>query len=69
MGMDIIISYNYIGTCGDKSDLQARRDEFGSNTIPPKPSKTLLQLVWEALQETTLIILVIAAVVSLGMYL
>lgn len=35
--------------------------------IPPKPPKTFLQLVWEALQDVTLIILEIAALVSLGL--
>ena len=60
--------FSYLGTRGDTSDLEARRDVFGSNTIPPKPPKTFLQLVWEALQDITLIILEIAAVVSLGMY-
>ena len=65
----ILYFFSYLGTRGDKSDLEARRDVFGSNTIPPKPPKTFLQLVWEALQDITLIILEIAAVVSLGMYL
>lgn len=65
----IYVYFSYLGTRGDKSDLEARRDVFGSNTIPPKPPKTFLQLVWEALQDITLIILEIAAVVSLGMYL
>ena len=64
----IYVYFSYLGTRGDKSDLEARRDVFGSNTIPPKPPKTFLQLVWEALQDITLIILEIAAVVSLGMY-
>lgn len=45
--------------------MEHRRETFGSNTIPPKPPKTFLQLVWEALQDVTLIILEIAAVVSL----
>lgn len=40
---------------------------FGSNLIPPKPPKTFLTLVWEALQDVTLIILEVAAVVSLGL--
>ena len=35
--------------------------------IPPKPPKTFLQLVWEALQDVTLIILIIAAIISLGL--
>lgn len=47
--------------------MQHRRDTFGSNLIPPKPPKTFLQLVWEALQDVTLIILEVAALVSLGL--
>ncbi len=50
-----------------RDDLERRRDVFGSNTIPPKPPKTFLQLVWEALQDVTLIILEIAAVLSLAL--
>ena len=55
------------GLRGDKADLEGRRDVFGSNVIPPKPPKTFLQLVWEALQDITLIILEIAAIVSLAL--
>jgi hypothetical protein len=33
--------------------------------IPPKPPKTFLTLVWEALQDATLIILEVAALISL----
>jgi len=51
----------------DGSDLSRRREVFGSNVIPPKPPKTFLQLVWEALQDITLIILIIAAIISLGL--
>lgn len=47
------------------ADLQNRRETFGSNIIPPKKPKTFLQLVWEALQDATLIILEIAALISL----
>ena len=50
---------------GDKGDLEHRRDVFGSNIIPPRPPKTFLELVWEALQDVTLIILQLAAVISL----
>ncbi len=50
---------------GSRDDLERRRDIFGSNVIPPKPPKTFLQLVWEALQDVTLIILEIAAIISL----
>ncbi|GAB6019398.1 Plasma membrane calcium-transporting ATPase 3, variant 3 [Chamberlinius hualienensis] len=55
------------GLSGSAADLEHRREEFGSNTIPPKPPKTFLQLIWEALQDVTLIILQVAAVVSLGL--
>jgi len=55
------------GLSGEKSDLEHRQDVFGSNTIPPKAPKTFLQLVWEALQDVTLIILQVAAVVSLAL--
>ncbi|XP_029034912.1 plasma membrane calcium-transporting ATPase 2 isoform X6 [Osmia bicornis bicornis] len=55
------------GLSGSAADIQHRRDTFGSNMIPPKPPKTFLQLVWEALQDVTLIILEVAALVSLGL--
>ncbi|XP_074094819.1 plasma membrane calcium-transporting ATPase 3 isoform X3 [Cotesia typhae] len=55
------------GLSGSSADMQHRRDTFGSNSIPPKPPKTFLTLVWEALQDVTLIILEIAALVSLGL--
>jgi magnesium-transporting ATPase (P-type) len=55
------------GLNGSVADIEHRRETFGSNTIPPKPPKTFLQLVWEALQDVTLIILEIAALVSLGL--
>lgn len=55
------------GLSGNLQDLEHRRDTFGSNVIPPKPPKTFLTLVWEALQDVTLIILEVAALVSLGL--
>ncbi|CAH0394305.1 unnamed protein product [Bemisia tabaci] len=53
------------GLSGSAADLKHRTETFGSNTIPPKPPKTFWQLVYEALQDVTLIILEIAAIVSL----
>lgn len=50
-----------------EGDLELRRRVFGGNFIPPKKPKTLLELIWEALQDVTLIILEIAALVSLGL--
>ncbi|XP_029006138.1 plasma membrane calcium-transporting ATPase 1-like isoform X1 [Betta splendens] len=55
------------GLSGNPDDLQKRRTVFGQNFIPPKKPKTFLQLVWEALQDVTLIILEIAAIISLGL--
>lgn len=55
------------GLSGSAADLQNRVEVFGSNVIPPKPPKTFLTLVWEALQDVTLIILIIAAIISLGL--
>ncbi|KAM4662319.1 plasma membrane calcium-transporting ATPase 3 isoform 4-T4 [Discoglossus pictus] len=49
------------------TDFEKRRQIYGMNFIPPKKPKTFLQLVWEALQDVTLIILEIAAIVSLGL--
>lgn len=59
--------FHCAGLSGSAADIQHRRDTFGSNQIPPKPPKTFLQLVWEALQDVTLIILEVAALVSLGL--
>lgn len=60
-------SLPFKGLSGSRADIEHRRETFGSNTIPPKPPKTFLQLVWEALQDVTLIILEVAALVSLGL--
>ncbi|XP_060233937.1 plasma membrane calcium-transporting ATPase 1 isoform X3 [Meriones unguiculatus] len=55
------------GLGGNPTDLERREAVFGKNFIPPKKPKTFLQLVWEALQDVTLIILEIAAIISLGL--
>ncbi|XP_051932239.1 plasma membrane calcium-transporting ATPase 1-like isoform X3 [Hippocampus zosterae] len=55
------------GLSGNPVDLEKRHAAFGKNFIPPKKAKTFLQLVWEALQDVTLIILEIAAIISLGL--
>ncbi|XP_064160205.1 plasma membrane calcium-transporting ATPase 2 isoform X6 [Anguilla rostrata] len=55
------------GLSGVVADLDKRREVYGKNIIPPKKPKTFLQLVWEALQDVTLIILEIAAMISLGL--
>ncbi|XP_034770869.2 plasma membrane calcium-transporting ATPase 3-like isoform X2 [Acipenser ruthenus] len=55
------------GLSDNPSDLEKRRQVFGQNFIPPKKAKSFLALVWEALQDVTLIILEIAAIISLGL--
>ncbi|CAG9540225.1 unnamed protein product [Cercopithifilaria johnstoni] len=55
------------GLSDKKSSLDERRRIFGSNEIPPAPSKSFLRLAWEALQDITLIILLVSALVSLGL--
>lgn len=56
-----------LGLSGHPDDIARRKEEFGKNFIPPKKPKTFLQLVWEALQDVTLIILEVAAIISLGL--
>ncbi|XP_031135581.1 plasma membrane calcium-transporting ATPase 1-like [Sander lucioperca] len=55
------------GLAGNSEDIDRRIEEFGQNLIPPKKPKTFLQLVWEALQDVTLIILEVAAIISLAL--
>ncbi|CAI9099828.1 OLC1v1036710C2 [Oldenlandia corymbosa var. corymbosa] len=48
------------------NDVPIRQRIYGPNTYTEKPSKSFLMFVWEALQDLTLIILIICAVVSIG---
>ncbi|CAD5228581.1 unnamed protein product [Bursaphelenchus xylophilus] len=48
-------------------ELERRRAVFGANEIPPHPPKGFFTLVWEALQDVTLIILLVSAVISLAL--
>ncbi|KAF9173095.1 hypothetical protein BGX20_004119 [Mortierella sp. AD010] len=50
--------------------IEEREQFFGRNVLPQRKPKTILQLMWMALQEKILILLLIAAVVSvaLGVY-
>lgn len=47
-------------------ELQQRRETFGQNQLPPPQPKSFAHLVWEALQDVTLLVLQAAALVSLG---
>ncbi|XP_078438392.1 calcium-transporting ATPase 5, plasma membrane-type-like [Wolffia australiana] len=53
------------GIGGDEADLLNRRNIFGSNTYPRKKGRSFFLFLWEAWQDLTLIILMIAAAVSL----
>ena len=53
------------GLTAFKDDLENRKKVFGSNVIPPRPPKTFLQFLFDALKDTILIILMVAAVISL----
>ncbi|KAG7025942.1 Calcium-transporting ATPase 9, plasma membrane-type, partial [Cucurbita argyrosperma subsp. argyrosperma] len=55
------------GIPGDETDLLKRRNTFGSNTYPRKKGRSFLRFLWEAWQDLTLIILIIAAVASLAL--
>ncbi|KAG6971601.1 hypothetical protein JG687_00001921 [Phytophthora cactorum] len=48
----------------DSADLKQREDTFGSNYIPPPKAKTLLELMWEAFQDMTIIVLTISGILS-----
>ncbi|CCD74104.1 Calcium-transporting ATPase [Caenorhabditis elegans] len=55
------------GLPNNEEELERRRNVFGANEIPPHPPKCFLQLVWEALQDVTLVILLVSAIVSLAL--
>ena len=64
---DVYVRRTIAGLSGTDADLKRRAEEFGRNEIPPKPPKSFIRLVWEALQDVTLVILLIAAALSLGL--
>ena len=53
------------GLSGDEADLRHRRDMYGANVIPAKKAKSFLELAWEALHDFTLIVLIVAAAISI----
>ncbi len=67
LSLCLILHVHFSGLSGDPADLERRYQTFGQNFIPPKKPKTFLELVWEALQDVTLIILEAAAIISLGL--
>jgi Ca2+ transporting ATPase len=55
------------GLPGDVKDLNKRVLTYGKNEIPAKASKSFLALMLDAMKETTLVILIICAFVSIGL--
>lgn len=49
-----------------KSSISIRQRIYGFNRFTEKPARSFLTFVWEALQDLTLIILMVCAVVSIG---
>ena len=49
----------------DPADLQARAEWFGANRVPIPKQRSLLLLMWDALHDVMLIVLMIAGLISL----
>ena len=66
------LSTQEVDTTKDASGVEhsevfgSRRAQFGANRLPPAESTPFYMLVWEALQDKTLIILIVAAFISIG---
>ena len=58
-------NYEY-GLDEPEEQLHKRRETFGANTYPKKKTKGFWSFVWDACKDTTLIILMFCAVVSLA---
>jgi len=56
------------GITGDiNTEIKSRQDAFDVNYIPPKKPKSFWELAWEAMQDLTLIILIICAFISIAL--
>ncbi|KAI3378141.1 hypothetical protein SNEBB_007085 [Seison nebaliae] len=56
-----------IGIEDDPNELRLRYHQFGRNVMPEAKSRSFLQLMWEAMKDLTLIILLVAALISFGL--
>ncbi|GMI79200.1 auto-inhibited Ca2+ ATPase 12 [Hibiscus trionum] len=54
------------GISANEADLAHRIDVFGANRYPKPPNKSFFSFVFEAFKDTTIIILLVCAVLSLG---
>ncbi|KAK6796106.1 hypothetical protein RDI58_009561 [Solanum bulbocastanum] len=55
------------GIVDDDVELSKRKNVFGANSYPMKKGRSYLRFLWEAWQDLTLIILIVAAVLSLAL--
>lgn len=55
------------GVAGTDEDFLQRKNIFGSNTYPRKEGRSFWRFLWEACQDLTLVILMVAAVASLAL--
>ena len=55
------------GLSSDDQELQSRVKFYGRNEIPPKPPKSIFVLAFEAIQDPTLIMLMICSAISIGL--
>ncbi|XP_039834903.1 calcium-transporting ATPase 5, plasma membrane-type-like isoform X4 [Panicum virgatum] len=55
------------GVSPDENELLRRRDIFGANTYPRKKRRSIWRFVFEACQDLTLVILMVAAAISLSL--
>ena len=62
-----LLIYLTSGLLGDAEDIEQRIEKFGVNVIPQKPPPSFLQLAWEALQDPLLVILGVAAFITIGL--
>jgi Ca2+-transporting ATPase len=49
----------------DERDFKERKSFYGENVFPEKPAKNFFKLLFEALKETMLILLMVLAVISI----
>lgn len=56
-----------VSTGLNKSDLSDRIEKYGSNVLPSKSSKSFLKLCAEAMKDKVLILLTVAAIISLAL--
>ncbi|KAL8009497.1 putative P-type ATPase, HAD-like superfamily [Plasmopara halstedii] len=49
----------------DAADLAKREESFGKNYVPPPKPKSFLELMWDAFQDITIIVLTISGFISI----